>query len=382
MINNRFSLFNCLLLVLFLCCRPSAGQTIHRDSVLSKMKLANSYFMKKWPDVGKTIITNKERPSNIWTRGVYYEGLMALHSIYPKEAFYDYALSWAEFHQWSFRYGTANRNADDYCAAQTYIDLYYLSPDPIKLKNTKATLNMLLNTPQVDDWSWVDAIQMGMPVFAKLGVLENDARYFEKMHAMYMYTRNKHGDKGLYNAADGLWWRDADFDPPYKEPNGEDCYWSRGNGWVIGALAKVLSILPESAPHHAQYVQDLRAMSEALLPIQREDGFWNVSLHDPNNYGGKELSGTALFTYAMAFGVNNGILDDEKFMPVIKKAWNAMVADSLHDNGFLGFVQSTGKEPKEGQPLSYDKTPDFEDFGLGCFLLAGSEVYKLNTNSK
>ncbi len=353
------------------------AQPFDRDQVLEQMQSANSYFMEKWPKVGKTIVTNKERPSNIWTRGVYYEGLMALYGIYPKEEYYDYAYDWAEFHNWGFRNGTANRNADDYCAAQTYIDLYHLWPAPRKLKNTRATMNMLLNTPQSDDWSWVDAIQMGMPVFAKMGVLEEDDRYFEKMYDMYMFTRNEHGDHGLYNPKDGLWWRDADFDPPYTEPNGEDSYWSRGNGWVIAALAKVLGIIPENTAHREQYVDDLKAMAEALVPIQRQDGFWNVSLHDPDNYGGKELSGTALFTYAMAYGVNNGILDREKYLPLIKKAWNAMVEESLHDNGFLGYVQSTGKEPKDGQPLTYDKIPDFEDYGLGCFLLAGSEVYKM-----
>ena len=368
--------------LLFLCITAISIQSIFaqitdKAKVLEHMQLANEYFMNKWPDVGKTIITNKERPSNIWTRGVYYEGLMALHEIYPKEAYYDYAYAWAEFHGWGFRYGNANRNADDYCAAQTYIDLYNLEPDPKKLKNTKACINMLLNTPQLDDWSWIDAIQMGMPVFAKLGVLEKDNRYFEKMYGMYMYTRNKHGDKGLFNPKDGLWWRDADFDPPYTEPNGEDSYWSRGNGWVIAALAKVLSIIPNDAPHRDQYINDLKSMAEALLPIQRKDGFWNVSLHDPKHFGGKELSGTALFVYGMAYGVNNGILDKETYLPVIEKGWYAMTKEGLHVNGFLGYLQSTGKEPKDGQPLSYDKVPDFEDYGLGCFLLAGSEIYKM-----
>ena len=355
----------------------NAQQSFDKKLVLKQMIQANDYFMQKWPDVGKTIVTNKERPSNIWTRAVYYEGLMALHEIYPKEAFYNYAYAWSEFHKWGFNGGNVTRNADNYCAAQTYIDLYNLEPDAKKLKNTKANMNMLLNSPQLDDWSWIDAIQMGMPVFAKLGVLEKDNRYFEKMYEMYMYSRNNHGDHGLYNPKDGLWWRDADFDPPYKEPNGEDCYWSRGNGWVIAALAKVLAIIPANAPHREQYVKDLKAMCEALVKVQRPDGFWNVSLHDANNYGGKETSGTALFVYGMAYGINNGILKKETYLPIIQKAWNAMTTESLHENGFLGYLQSTGKEPKEGQPLSYDKIPDFEDYGLGCFLLAGSEVYKI-----
>ncbi len=113
------------------------------------------------------------------------------------------------------------------------------------------------------------------------------------------------------------------------------------------------------------------------MPIQRSDGFWNASLHDPNNYGGKETTGTALFVYSMAWGINNGMLDRATYLPAVIKGWNAIAKESVHSNGFLGFVQGTGKEPKDGQPVTYDKIPDFEDYGLGCLLLAGSEVYKL-----
>src|SRR5690606_16984795 len=111
--------------------------------------------------------------------------------------------------------------------------------------------------------------------------------------------------------------------------------------------------------------------------IQREDGFWNASLHDPTNYGGKETTGTSLFVYGMAWGINNGLLNEKKYKPVVAKAWNAMLADAVHPNGFLGYVQSTGKEPSTGQPVTKTRPPDFEDFGLGCFLLAGTEVYKM-----
>jgi len=69
-----------------------AQQLPDRNQVLQQMILANDYFMKKWPEVGKSIITNRERPSNIWTRGVYYEGLIALHQIYPKKEYYDMRL--------------------------------------------------------------------------------------------------------------------------------------------------------------------------------------------------------------------------------------------------------------------------------------------------
>lgn len=197
------------------------------------------------------------------------------------------------------------------------------------------------------------------------------------MYKMYHHIKNVEGGNGLYNSEDKLWWRDKDFIPPYTEPNGEDCYWSRGNGWVLAALALVLQELPTSDPHYAEYLQDFKNLAEGVAPLQRADGFWNVSLHDPNHYGGKETTGTALFVYGMAWGLNNGILDKATYLPVIEKGWTAISSEAIQPNGFLGYVQSTGKEPKDGQPVTVDKMPDFEDYGLGCVLLAGTEIYKI-----
>lgn len=365
------------------------AQKLPRPSVtLEAMSKTNSYFMKEWPDVGKPIVTNKTRASNIWTRAVYYEGLMAFYKINMEPELIDYANRWANFHHWGLRVRdgeisvpntgeTFTRNADNQCAGQTYIDLYQLDPQPYKIEKITATIDSMINTTKIDDWSWIDAIQMAMPVFAKLGVIKNDSRYWERMHEMYMYTRDKHFG-GLYNPKDNLWWRDKDFRPPYKEPNGEDCYWSRGNGWVFAALVRVMDIIPKDASHRHQYEEDFKAMAAALVKVQRKDGFWNASLHDPKNYGGKETTGTSMFVYAMTWGINNGYLEKKKYYPVISKAWNALLKDSVHPDGFLGYVQGTGKMPSDGQPVTYDSKPDFQDYGLGCFLLAGSEVYKLS----
>ncbi|HEX3007447.1 MAG TPA: glycoside hydrolase family 88 protein, partial [Bacteroidales bacterium] len=125
------------------------------------------------------------------------------------------------------------------------------------------------------------------------------------------------------------------------------------------------------------YVNDFLAMTRSLKACQRKDGFWNVSLLDESNFGGKELTGTSLFVYGMAWGINNGILSREEYLPLVLNAWNAMTRDAVHENGFLGYVQGTGKEPKDGQPVTFNSVPDFEDYGVGCFLLAGTEVYKL-----
>lgn len=365
-------------LVIFLCIvmGVNARQVPPKKSILRAMQLTNAYFMNKWPDAGKTVITNKERPSNLWTRAVYYEGLMALYNIHPKKIYYDYAVQWGERHQWGLWNGI-RANADNQCCGQTYIDLYLLDKKEVRIKDIKTRIDLMVASDKKDDWNWIDALQMSMPVFVRLGVVYKDTAYFRKMYDLYAFTKYNHGGKGLYDPQTHLWWRDKDFVPPYQEPNGKGCYWSRGNGWVLAALVRTLQRLPRTDPHYREYLKDYKDMCSALLPLQRTDGFWNVSLLDPNHFGGKELSGTSLFTYGFAWGLNNGQLDKKRFLPAVIKSWNALTKDCIHPDGKLGYIQGTGKEPKDGQPVTYGSTPDFEDYGLGCFLLAGSEMYKL-----
>jgi rhamnogalacturonyl hydrolase YesR len=348
-----------------------------QQDVLQAMRLANNNFMAKWPDPGVPIGAHGSTPSQTWTRAVYYEGLMGLYSIDPDKKYYDYAVEWGEKHQWMPVNGVNGRLADDQCCGQTWIDLFGIDPKADRIRNIKEDIDNMVHSATCDDWSWIDALQMAMPVFVRLGVVEKDTGYFRKMYDLYHYTKTVQGGHGLYSRTEHLWWRDKDFAPPYTEPNGKDCFWSRGNGWVLAALARTLSLLPVNDPHRAEYLQDYRDMVKALVPVQRPDGFWNVSLHDSTHFGGKELTGTAFFTYGIAWGIREGWLEKKTYWPVVARAWEGMVRESLHPNGVLGYVQGTGKEPKDGQPLGYDKAPDFEDFGLGAFLLAGTEVYQI-----
>lgn len=364
--------------VLLLAAAANAEPELPRASdVVASLRTVNNRFMQLWSDPGREIKANgRVYPSNIWTRAVYYEGLMALQAIDADPRYLDYAVRWGEFHEWGLRRGAATRNADNQCCGQTYLELYQLDAKPERIRDLKISIDAMLASDQVDDWTWIDAVQMAMPVFARFGALTGDRRYFDRMHEMYLDCRDKQGGNGLFNAADGLWWRDRDFVPPYAEPNGEDCYWSRGNGWVIAAMVRVLEILPADVEYRAEYVTMLQRMAKALKSVQRDDGFWNVSLHDPTHFGGPESTGTSLFTYALAWGVRTGNLPAEEYLPVIAKAWAAL-AGAVLDDGRLGYIQSTGKEPKDGQPVRRDTVSDFEDFAIGCYLMAGAEVAKL-----
>ena len=410
-------------LLMSVCALTQAQKMPKRADVLKAMNCANDYFIRKYPDATKPTFVKRERPSNLWTRAVYFEGLMELIKLNPdNQQNIDYMETWANFHKWTPRNGVNTRDADDYCCSQAYLDYYtwktlqlrktvkggaLSEEESIKMTNPSVECMKHLmsladtqpdpnskakfNGSSIHDWTWIDAIQMGLPVLTTLEKLtgknhpDRASKYSEQGYRMYIWTRDTLAG-GLFNKTEGLWWRDKDFVPPYKEPNGQNCYWSRGNGWVYAALVRAMEDALDAKSwnmnvtwndHFTDYKADFMTMSEALLKCQRNDYFWNCSLHDDTHFGGKELTGTSLFIYGMAWGVRNNMLDKETYLPIIAKTWKAMVKKCLHKNGFLGYVQGTGKEPKDSQPVGYDTEPDFDDYGLGCFLLAGSEVYKL-----
>ena len=201
------------------------------DDVLAATRKANDYFMKKYED--PTVPTNwkRVRPSSLWTRAVYYEGLMALQRIDSQQRYIDYAMTWADFHKWTPRNGTQTCDADDQCCGQTYVELLpYAEGDKTeRIKNLRENLDHQMKTANPKNgslygwWTWIDAIQMAMPLYVQMYILTNDHRYLDHAMKMYRWSRNECGG-GLFNVKEGLWWRDADYVPPYKEPDGQQCY--------------------------------------------------------------------------------------------------------------------------------------------------------------
>lgn len=355
---------------------PSVAQTATQAEVLDAARNANDYFMAKYADPTEPTNVKKIRPSSLWTRAVYYEGLMALYGIDPKNEYIDYTDRWAAFHKWTPRDGTSTRDADNQCCSQTYLDRFVMTGDSAMMRPTMENIRGQMAETKLGYWTWIDAIQMAMPVYAQMYKITGDKAYIDHAMDMYRWSRNECGG-GLFNEADGLWWRDADYVPPYKEKDGKQCYWSRGNGWVLAALVRTMDQMKPRGKVYKELKKDFTAMCDALAKCQREDGFWNVSLVSPATYGGKETSGTALFLYGISWGLRKGYLKESQFRPVADKAWKAIATEALHRDGFLGYVQGTGKDPSAGQPVTYDKVPDFEDFGVGCFLLGATEYYKL-----
>ena len=376
----------CFLMGLLLCGIVSVAAESRMDSVLLLSRRANDYFMRTVPDPTANSVTDKVRPSHIWTRGVYYEGLMGLYEIDPQQRYIDYTDTWAESHDWSPRSTIWRIHADDQCCTQTYMTRYFQSGGASKYAGAKLDFDNQMRgrdrSVHNRDWTWIDAIQMAMPALAMLYRITDDRRYMEFAMQSYLWTRDSCGGSPLFIESEGLWWRDAALRGT-KERDGKNSYWSRGNGWVYAALVRVMEQLKMMTPvreadmeeFYAPLQRDFLLMSKAIVECQREDGFWNASLVS-SAYNGPELTGTGLFLYGLAWGLRNDMLTDPIYREAADRAWSAC-ASCVHENGFLGYVQGTSDRPSKGWPFTYDGVPNFEDFGLGCFLLGTTEYYKL-----
>jgi unsaturated rhamnogalacturonyl hydrolase len=267
--------------------------------------------------------------------------------------------TWAQHNNYAVNSSTGSARPDDLAAGEVYLKLAQPASIRARVASEVKAGNFTL-------WSYVDALNMAMPSYARLGILDNSAADLNAMQAQFHYTEST---LGLFNEATGLWWRDARF-------KGTSTYWARGNGWAMMALAKVLQILPSTDPRYAEYLRVYKKMAAALVPLQLSDGFWGADLRNPSAYGYEE-SGTAFFTYAIAWGVNAGILDPAVYKPILTKAWTALSTIALQSSGEVGYVQgaTTGAaQPSDGQPV---KVTDTSAYGVGGFLLAGSEMARI-----
>jgi rhamnogalacturonyl hydrolase YesR len=118
------------------------------------------------------------------------------------------------------------------------------------------------------------------------------------------------------------------------------------------------------------YETQLKEMAAAVAKLQGQDGLWRSGMLDPAAYDQPEISGSALMTFGIAWGINNGLLDRKAYTPVVTKAWAGML-QHIYADGRMGDIQQTGSAPALFKPSSS------YNYGVGGFLLAGSEIYKM-----
>jgi rhamnogalacturonyl hydrolase YesR len=132
----------------------------------------------------------------------------------------------------------------------------------------------------------------------------------------------------------------------------------------------VLQYLPEDYPERPRFVALFREMARRIGALQGPQGYWAAGLLDPESWPAPETSGTAFFTYALAWGVNAGLLERGAFEPVARRGWAALIG-AIQPDGMLGYAQGPSDRP--GKAI----TSHGEIYATGAFLLAGTEVYRL-----
>lgn len=304
--------------------------------------------------------------SRDWTFAALYAGFMAAAHALPERRYEDAMLAMGNKFDWTT--GPRKTLADDQAVAQTYIGLYRDYGEVRMIIPTEGQLDSLMkqpDNPKKPVWWWCDALFMAPPVWARMYGTTSDIHYLNYMDREWWVTSNL-----LYDPQQHLFSRDATFLDKH-EPNGQKLFWSRGNGWVMAGLARVLEKMPNDYPTRAKYVEQFKQMASRIAELQGQDGLWRPGLLDAQAYPLPELSGSGFFVYALAWGVNHQMLDRKKYLPVIEKGWAGLL-DHVYEDGRLGCIQPIGAAPG-----AYTPTSSYV-YGVGAFLLAGSEVMELS----
>ena len=311
-----------------------------------------------------------------WTCAAGDDGFMALAGISGDPKYRDAMLAIAETNGW--QPGSREYHADDQGIGQLYTELYFLYRDPKMIAPMCAKFDWILEHPSpttslnfkqkprkaTDLWSWCDSLFMAPPSWVRLYAATGDERYLNFGVTNWWRTTDY-----LYDTNEHLYYRDSTFFDK-REANGQKVFWSRGNGWVMGGLVRVLQYLPSNHPDRPRFEQLFKDMAAKIVSVQQPDGLWHSSLLDPKSYPMAETSGSGFFTYALAWGVNQGLLDRTIYEPAVQKAWTALVG-CVNADGKLTHAQPVGADPKKFDPNAT------EVYAVGAFLLAGSEIYRM-----
>jgi len=308
-----------------------------------------------------------------WTQAAFYTGMMAFAGVTDAPKYVDAMRAMGERNQW--RPGLRPGHADDWAVVATYAQLSRRETNKAMLAPSLALFNFLL-TRRYDEslvWgggiesrelAWCDALFMGPPAMAAVSAATGDRRYLDLADRLWWKTTDY-----LYDRTEHLYYRDSRYFDQ-REKNGRKVFWSRGNGWVIAGLARLLQDMPPDFRGRDRYVTLFGEMAGAVLAAQSTDGYWRSSLLDPESRPNPETSGTGFFVFALGWGVKQGLLEREKYEPAVMKGWTALVR-AVRPDGMLGWVQQIGAEPGSA---AFDST---EVYGVGALLLAGSEVLTL-----
>lgn len=298
-----------------------------------------------------------------WTYAPLYLGLLAASRATADPKYHEVVLAVSQQFDWKL-WASRNLHADDEAIAQAYEKLDSENKFPKHIADARATFDRLVAYKDVSDkdlWWWCDALFMAPAGLAQMSALTGDRSYIIAMDREWSRTQDH-----LYDSKERLFYRDATFFGQ-RESNGEHVFWTRGNGWVLAGTINVLDSMAKDDPLRPKYEALFKDMAARVAELQQADGLWRPSLLDPQHYPLPEISGSAFFTYGIAWGVNHGLLDRRTFGPVIERAWAGMLRH-VYADGRLGCIQPIGAAPG-----AFTESSSYV-YGVGAFLMTGEQM--------
>jgi rhamnogalacturonyl hydrolase YesR len=368
-----------LLLASFAAAAPSAPDTSDAALIKTRMNLAF-----RWQITHRTTaaspVTSPNGPCG-WVHGAFLTGVLEAWRATGDKIYLDYVWKWAEQCEWKL--GPRPQHADDHIVAQSYLELAEIDATRANLAPTIATFDRLLAEKHKGAellW-WSDSLYMQPAAWARLAKVTGKQKYLDEMirlfwdSAAFLYDQDErlfYRDKGWMPRFD--WFKPFQINKDgvktwFQERNGKKMFWSRGNGWVFGALPRIMDCMPPGT-QRARFEALFKDMAGRILELQSPDGLWRMGLLHPEVYGYGEESGSAFFLYGLAWGVRNGLLDKTACLPALERGWRALKSCQRPD-GMVGYVQPPGAAPGRHSAHTYD------EYGTGAFLLAASELLKL-----
>ena len=208
---------------------------------------------------------------------------------------------------------------------------------------------------------WVDDAYMSIPFLAQMGQLTGERRYFDDAARQVLQMSDRLFDRSrlLY---DHSWFENT--------PNDVRFFWGRGAGWMLMAMAELLSVMPADHPDRGRVLEQFQRSVQGVAAVQGGQGLWHQLLDRTDSY--LESSATAMFTFAIARGVNRGWIAST-FGPVAQTGWRALETRVRPDGRIEGIC--VGTTAAQDAVYYYNRPTDLGAMqGYGAALMAGAEV--------
>lgn len=238
--------------------------------------------------------------------------------------------------------------------------IHYIQSKEYRLKDgTLARNRPLPNT------LWLDDMFMGVPALAQMGKLSGDTKYFDECLKQIKQFSDRMFNKELGIFMHG-WVESMESHPEF--------HWGRANGWALLTMTEVLEVLPQNYPGRADLLKLYKAHVKGLAAQQTGKGFWHQLLDKNDSY--LETSATAIYTYCIAKGINEGWLDAATYGPMCILAWNAVASKVTARGQVEGVCVGTGMS---FEPAFYYYRPVnvYAAHGYGPVIFAGAEMIHL-----